>query len=355
MRIASALRRGEVLLREIGRSRAWLPVALVLILIPYAWVSLWPLDWAPPREVENGAAWNDAGDLVFRTPGLAVTPAPLPWLGWVRRTNRLQVELRIRPFELGPGTIFTISDSIHARNLIVEQRGSAVVIRLRTACRGALVADWDCDVVIHERDVFAPGVWVDLQVQIVPGRFKLLVGEGRLAERDLPAMPLRVWDDRYRLAIGSEAGGNRGWLGEVAHAGVRTPGFVGDYANPSKLDLPPEFRFYDREPKLVPFEDVTTKDVARNAIMYAPMGIALALLGLWPGRLGVLRAGLAIGLVSLSMETAQLFISHRNPSVTDLILNLAGGTIGFQVFRWFRKPPTLPSGPSVESQPSNPR
>jgi hypothetical protein len=331
MTIADAFRRGEALLLQVGRSRRWLPVALVLILIPYAVASLQPFNWNPPREVDNGATWSAAGTLVFEQPGLAVTPAPPPWLDWVKRTNLLQIDLRLRAFGEGAGTILTISEAILARNLVVEQRGSGAIVRLRTACHGVLAAAWACDVAIQAPNALVPGVWVDLAVQIVPGRLRLLVGEGRWVERDLPAVPLRVWDDGYRLAVGSEVGGSRSWLGEVVSARVRTPGFVGDYVDPGMLDLPPSFRLYGREPKLVPFEAVGLKDVARNAIMYAPMGIALALLGLWQGRFGVLHAVLVIGLVSLSMETAQLFVSDRNPSVTDLILNIAGGAAGFLV------------------------
>lgn len=337
MTVAGAFRRGESLLLAIGRSRVWLPFAFILILIPYALVSLSPFNWNPPREVDNGATWSSAGTLVFEQPGLAVTPAPPAWLDWVKRTNLLQIDLRVRAFGAQAGTILTISEAILARNLIVEQRGSAVVVRLQTACHGILIADWACDIALHEPDVLLPGAWVDLAVQIVPGRLRLLIDEGRWIERDLPAVPLWVWDDGYRLAIGSEAGGSRSWLGEVASASVRTPGFVGDYVDPGELDLPPRFRLYGREPKLVPFEAVGFKDVARNAIMYAPMGIALALLGLWQVRFGVLRAVLIVGLVSLSMETAQLFVSDRNPSVTDLILNVAGGAAGFLVVAWIRQ------------------
>jgi hypothetical protein len=337
MTVAEGLRRGEARLRAIGRSRLGLPLALVLILLPYVWVSLQPFNWTPPREVDNGATWSPAGTLVFEQPGLAVTPAPPPWLGWVKRTNLLQIDLRVRAFGDDAGTILTVSEAILARNIVVEQRGSAVIVRLLTACPGAPAFDWTCDVAIYQPDVLLPGVWADLAIQIVPGRLRLLVDERRWDERDLPPVPLRVWDEGYRLALGSETGGSRSWLGEIARVQVRTPGFVGDYVDPAKLDLPPRFRLYGREPKLVPFEAIGFKDVARNTIMYVPMGIALALLGLWPGRLGVLRAILFIGLVSLSLETAQLFVSIRNPSVTDLILNVVGGASGFLALRWCLK------------------
>lgn len=354
MRVGDALRLSERFFLAVGRSRVWLTVAIVAILIPYAWASLFPLEISVPREIRNGAIWTVDGGLAFPEPGLAATPAPPTWLGWAKRTSRLQLDLRVRAFEREAGTIFTISEHINARNLIVEQRASGIIVRLKTTCHGSVVGAWGCDVAIHERDVLEPGEWVDLQVQIVPGRLRLLVADDRWAERDLPPMPLQAWDEGYRLALGSEVAGHRSWLGEIQEASIRTPGFVGDYVDPGKLELPPEFMLRNRELKLGLFEAVSTKDVARNAIMYTPMGIAFALLGLWPGRFGVLRAALAIGLISLSMETAQQYISTRNPSATDLLLNVIGGTLGFLVFRLFRWPPGIGAGPEKEMTAGNP-
>jgi len=64
-------------------------------------------------------------------------------------------------------------------------------------------------------------------------------------------------------------------------------------------------------------------DGLANLLLFVPLGIALATLG-WPPR----RAILAAGGLSLSIELAQFVIPGRDPSLGDLLFNLAGAAVG---------------------------
>lgn len=66
-------------------------------------------------------------------------------------------------------------------------------------------------------------------------------------------------------------------------------------------------------------------DVALNLLLFLPLGVGLALLGLSP-----LRAVLLVGLTTLTVEILQLaVVAGRDASLSDLLTNSAGGIAGF--------------------------
>lgn len=70
------------------------------------------------------------------------------------------------------------------------------------------------------------------------------------------------------------------------------------------------------------------EDWLRNAILLLPLGVLLALRRFRP-----VPIGLAVLLVSLTIELTQLFLPARYTQTTDLILNVAGGLFGAIVAR----------------------
>ncbi|MEO8738153.1 MAG: VanZ family protein [Casimicrobiaceae bacterium] len=73
----------------------------------------------------------------------------------------------------------------------------------------------------------------------------------------------------------------------------------------------------------------TRFDIGINLIAYAPLGFFVALIG--SKRTGVKRIGasLAAGaLLSLAMETAQMFLPMRDASAMDFLSNMAGAALG---------------------------
>src|SRR5262245_10773964 len=67
------------------------------------------------------------------------------------------------------------------------------------------------------------------------------------------------------------------------------------------------------------FEDIP--DFVANILGYIPLGIVL-------GKLGMLRAVLIGGAISLFAETSQLVMMHRDPSFSDLVANVVGTLLG---------------------------
>ena len=75
---------------------------------------------------------------------------------------------------------------------------------------------------------------------------------------------------------------------------------------------------------------ITLQDIAVNVVAYVPLGFLLSIAAgarFGPGS-GVLASTLAAALVSLSMESAQMFLSTRIASNVDLLANSFGALIG---------------------------
>jgi len=79
-------------------------------------------------------------------------------------------------------------------------------------------------------------------------------------------------------------------------------------------------------------------DVVVNILGYVPVGIVL-------GNLGLLRALLIAGAISLFAETSQLMMMHRDPSFADLVANVTGTMLGtLASARWRIRSPTIGIG-----------
>lgn len=75
-------------------------------------------------------------------------------------------------------------------------------------------------------------------------------------------------------------------------------------------------------------------DIAANVVLYVPLGMVL-------GGAGVLRATLIGAALSTAAESGQLVMLHRDPSLIDVLTNLAGAGLGAWLFgrrndRWRR-------------------
>ncbi len=73
----------------------------------------------------------------------------------------------------------------------------------------------------------------------------------------------------------------------------------------------------------------TRYDVAINVIAYLPFGLAIAMIGTRTRALVRIGRALAVGaLLSLCMESAQMFVPSRDASAIDLLANSGGATVG---------------------------
>jgi VanZ family protein len=88
----------------------------------------------------------------------------------------------------------------------------------------------------------------------------------------------------------------------------------------------------------------TRFDVAINVIAYTPFGLAVSLIG---SRSALARLARGIGagaLLSLGMESAQMFLPTRDASTIDLLSNTAGAALGAIIGAVFSEVPELRRG-----------
>ena len=305
---------------------AWL--RLVAALVVYATGLLWPFDFRVPARVANRAIWTQATTLRFEGPGLALSPTPPIWQKTSRDRGFLHVSLRARslsPRQNGPARLFTLARDTHVQNLVIGQAGDDLVLRLRGLCRGFRPHARACPKELRIPTVFATSEWVDIDLNIEPGRATLRAGGRPPLEIRIADQPLRGWDVEQRLALGNDVSGLRPWLGELERVTIDTPLGSEDWLDPARFELPDDFWLLDRQPKLVPFYHVPKGDVIVNLLLYIPLTTLIAAC-LQPFSVPQFLATVVVVLiVSSTFEFAQLFVETRNFSITDILLNFIGG------------------------------
>lgn len=279
--------------------RALVPAVFLL----YAAVILYPVDWAPPRRVENGAEQLPSGAWRFAKPGLVRTRKPLEVdRGFVAR-------IRARPAttdQTGPARMLTISRDASLRNLTIGQDGSDLIVRLRAPgrTRNGLPEH-------RIKGVFADTKSKTIQVTVDDRGVDVSVDGVIRLVRAFPSSVFETWDSGYRLALGNELTGRRAWLGELTYDGD------------VPLERPETFWSLAHAPGLVPFFDARPWDVLLNFVGFVPFGVLLWWLG-WRRA----RIVLAAGCLSLLLEAAQFCLEHHFATTTDLVVNVAGAWAG---------------------------
>ncbi len=297
-------------------------------LFVYAILCLWPFSLNPPRHVQNAAMMSaDGGGWVFQSPGLVRTEQPPEWIETAKRTHTLSIEIKLRSFSPTSQAqdldrIVSIARTTYDRSLTIGQIGADLEVYMRS--RGGPT--------LRISNVFVKPEWVSVTVSIDPREFRIETGNGRQVSQPLSPEPLRSWNASHLLSLGNEVTVARPWLGEIAELVVNVGGTRIDYFvdRPADLERPQAFWIVNREPKLRPFERVNLPDVAANLVMYIPFGCLIAM-GFRRRSFvsGAVRAVSITAAVSFTLEVAQLFVATRNPSVTDLLLNVAGGLLGY--------------------------
>jgi VanZ like family len=339
------------------RNRVLRVLLATAILAAYPLASLspfHPLHWGFPTNVANGAELPADGGILFPTPGIVRSVSAPDWVAAAMRSQRLEVNLRVRSFsteQSGPARIFTLSADPHFRNLTIAQQGENLILRLRTPGTNLNGTRGYDQPVAELPGVFGtPDAWVEIHLAIEPGRLQIWAvtpasGHRVGVEAPLAAEPLRDWDPTYRLALGGELTNERSWLGEIQQALVRTDGNAIDYAAPDArgtLEASPARFWYARQYfTVVPFSDFELEDALINVVGYVPLGLLFGVWGwLWGGARGRLRRAvalvLAVAAVSATLEVLQFAIPFRHPSSTDLVLNTLGGAIGLLLVEWAR-------------------
>ena len=318
----------RIFLRTLNRLEANRWPVLVVVLILYWAIGFYPYQLPP---YPNGAERTADQDLQFGASGIAYSREAPVWLPTAIASSSLQVMLEVRAARTQKShwaRIFTLSGNSHRTNLSIRQNGSDLIVHVRSP-ETNLAGRPGYEI----ENVFAQPGWHRIELNVLRGLLTVTVDGREVLHQILPPEPLSTWSPEYRLALGNELGFNRPWLGEVRNATVVVAGQHYDYMPPDALEHPAAYHppLANRYIQWFPFADYrdgrpAIADKAVNLFGFIPFGWILAIALRRPRSLFALAALCCA--MSLSIETGQLFLATRIPSVDDLLLNTLGGTLG---------------------------
>ena len=291
----------------------------VLILLPYVVFGLTPHSILDLPEIYPNQA-RAGEELDFPGPGIVRVPAGGAWVENAIETGEFTVDLRVRPMSVdmdGPARILTVSLDPGTRNLTIGQRGDSLVVRLRHPGTGI---NGRPDVIVPH--VFATAEWVDVRLSLEGTAFSIGVDGMPVEEVPVRGDALTVWSPLHKVALGNELTMDRPWLGSIQRAHLTAGSIALDLLDPANQEQP---FWVVREPTP---NFGHALDLIVNYLGFIPLGIVAALWIRplrWPG---VVLTVCCIGLVSVGIETIQLRLPDRSPSVLDLEMNIAGGATG---------------------------
>jgi VanZ family protein len=328
-----------------------------------------PLDFY----TRNGVTWDrDADAVVFDAPGILRSRGGAGRLyADLTSGSGLTVELLGASHagdQVGPARIVSYSADTASRNFTLAQKGSALVIRLRTS-----ETDANGTPQFEVPGVFADGAWHHV---VVTYDFKALcayVDGRRHLCRSSPAGDFSNWDSGHELLIGNEATAERPWRGAVSRvalynrplsepevAGLREPVTVSGHP-PARDGLVALYEFTAQSgrvvadssaragvplaiPKVVekvrpflspeialarrPLRGADVLDAALNLLIFVPFALLACSVLEASGRLpvtAVIVTIVATAVFSLAIESAQYFMISRSSEMQDVALNILSG------------------------------
>ncbi len=249
------------------------------------------------------------------------------WVKDAKRTGRLAIDLKLTPATLnqgGPARILALSHGYLAHNLIIGQEQRNLVIRLR---RDDAQLDGQPSIVVS--GVFEGGRSIELLVQLRPGRLQVDIDGAPAIDSPLPDNALSTWNDGYRLALGNEVVGLRGWNGTIERAVILTPAYRDNLLAPGNLQIPEQW--WQIPVRLrVASSDIRPEDVFAallHFLAFVPIGYAVIGTFAQPGGRLLWPMALIFAL-ALGIEASKVLIEGRHPTALNLAANFLGGSAG---------------------------
>lgn len=307
------------------RYRILIITAAVLL---YLGVGYYPFQVQMPVDITpNGASFGQDGHLQLSRPGIALGAASSEWLDAAMATSTLTVTLEVRPASVdtqGASRIMAVSKHNRLRNFSLGQRGSDLILHLRTPATDLYGAP-----PYRLRGALASPGWHRIEVDIVPRLLEVRVDGTKRLSAPLPAEPLAGWARDYRLSLGNELSHDQPWLGDIRLARIAAGARQVDYSRAAALKIPRYLVVTQAHIIANPFTWQTLqldRDFITNLLGFIPLGaLFVCLLG---SRRPVLTAAAACAALALSIELGQLFFTGRVTETTDLLLNSLGGALG---------------------------
>lgn len=314
--------------RHRKRGAFGLAVGLSLI-IAYLTYGFYPL--SPVPSFQNNADINRGAHVIhFPRPGITYTHETQAWLEDTIMYSSLEITLMAKTASTeqdGPARIFSLSRNTALRNLTIGQVGKDLEIRLRrqdsdpNGLPGIIIPG-----------VFNDNAWKKISLKFTGKGLTVKIGGHLMLNQPLSAAPFSTWSPEYGLAIGNEFTFDRPWLGDIRRAEITTRHYHVDFLEPGMLKAPETYFFPTWKQRQTGlsykqhFSPRLSQDWIVNFLGFIPFGLIFVLL-FQPRLSAPLIIIIGMGL-SASIETVQLFLPWRHPSLHDWILNSIGTALG---------------------------
>jgi xanthosine utilization system XapX-like protein len=326
----------------------WLLVATGFMLFPFRF------DYQGPQKVTSGLQALEGGGVRFEGPSVLRTKAAPVWVDAAVASGQLDIDLRLRsadPNQRGPARIVTLSDGSLRRNFMVSQKGSDLLVRARREG-----ADDNGAPPLKVDNVFKEPKDLRIEVRFRDRLIEIFVdGQPRYREV-LKRSSLDLWDTSYRLGIGDEVDGARGWDGELRAATATVKGATYDLLTAPNMEAPETFwhvpqqtrRLFQIDPSYaIPVE-------AFHTLFFMPFGALLWLRKRRSGVATLLKIALAGLLLGAIFQLIKVAFPGRHPSLFHAPFNMVGSVAGVVLCPWLirflaRGASAQPSEASTES------
>lgn len=315
------------------KGRAFALAAWVIVAAAF---SFWPfrVEYRGPRHADNGATLRADGTMALRSPAVARTEAAPPWLpkAIAARSLDLRVEARTaRAGQHGPARLVTVSNGAYLRNVTVAQKGVDLVVRVRRPG-----SDENGAAPLKVDGVFSEPAWKAIDVAVRENEVAVSVDGERRARETFDTNVFATWDPTFRLALGDEVDGARGWDGELRAATAVVGDTTHDLLAPDATERPATFwDVPEVARRLARFDHSWLAVVAGiHLLLFVPLGWLLAARG---GRFGPVAALLLGALLGALLQVGKLGFAERHPSLYHAIPDALGAGIGALVARSTKK------------------
>ncbi len=300
----------------------WMLVAIGFMLFPFRF------DYQGPKNVENGLQRLEGGGVRFDGPAVLRTKAAPVWVEAAIANGHLDIELQLKSADSnqgGPARILTLSDGPLRRNFMVSQKGKDLLIRARREG-----ADENGAPPLKVDGLFETPRDLEIEIRFRDRLIEILV-DGRPRYREvLERSSLDFWDTSYRLGLGDEVDGARGWNGELQVAKATVKGATYDLINAPHMETPDKFWHVPQQTRRLLQIDPSYAIIVEtfHTLFFVPFGALLWLRTRRKGAGTLLKIALAGLVLGALFQLAKVSFPGRHPSLFHAPFNMLGSIVG---------------------------
>ena len=300
----------------------WMLVAVGFMLFPFRF------DYQGPTKVANGMQRLDGGGVRFEGPSVLRTKAAPVWVDAAIASGSLDIELQLKSKDSdqrGPARILTLSDGPYRRNFMVSQKGKDLLVRARREG-----ADENGAPPLKVDGIFETPRDLELEIRFRDRVIEIFV-DGRARYREvLERSSLDLWDTSYRLGLGDEIDGARGWEGELHMAKATVKGASYDLIGAPNMETPETFWHVPQQTRRLLQIDPSYAIVveAFHVLFFVPFGALLWLRRRRTGFATLLKIALAGLILGAIFQLVKVSFPGRHPSLFHAPFNMIGSVMG---------------------------